>query len=204
MSELETALLIVLVIILVIIAWRWYVHSLTKLSDNSIIRSMELLVEPTNSNNKAGHGALNPNTSLVASAGERDGYGSYTPGSDEYDSYVDANESFDSRRGLHRHDSLSVYAEQDEMARAGLNAGVVQSHNEYIKGLKGRSTSHSMQSLTDHPNDVNPWAGLRGPRYHIAKSEPGARVVSSSHYTQHHPGTELRWSSSATDYSVCP
>lgn len=198
MSELETALLIVLVIILIVIAWQWYRYSLAKLNGSNLCRTSQLMLESKNEKPVIPRGALNPNTSLVSRAGATDGYTDYT--TDSYDSYVDASESFNAG---HLADSATAYAVQDELSRTMVGSSVVQSHNEYIKGLKGRSTSHSMQSLTDHPDDVNPWSGLRRPRMHIAKPEQGARVVASLHHTQYHPGTEMRWSSSSNDHSVC-
>ncbi len=206
MTELETALLIVLILVLVLLVWKWYRYSsnkclsgcfdkcaTTKAMLGSDMGSLPPMYrQPT--------GALNPNTSLVAGAGEMDGYSDFTDpsGTDEWDSYMDMQESFKPSRAK----DFGARLHENTLKEHGLNHGVFKSHQIYLKGMKGRSSTASIHSLTDHDSHVNPWMGLRRPQMHLAKSEPGARVVSSEHHTQLHPGTDMRWSSSATDHEI--
>lgn len=62
-----------------------------------------------------------------------------------------------------------------------LEVDIAKSHNEYLAGstVFGQGVA-SMASVRDDPNDINPWVGLRPPRYHTqAQPQEGTRVISS-------------------------
>jgi len=60
---------------------------------------------------------------------------------------------------------------------------VYASHNNYTNDINSSTTGPSTLSVTDHPNDINPWL-VRKPFYHDAFPQPGARVESSEYPDQ--------------------
>jgi hypothetical protein len=65
--------------------------------------------------------------------------------------------------------------------KVGLPKSVEESHKEFTTDNPHSTTVSSRDTVRDDPNDVNPWIGLRRPRYHvpIANTQPDSRIVSS-------------------------
>lgn len=62
-----------------------------------------------------------------------------------------------------------------------LEKSVSESHKRFITDAPHRTTVSSSDTERDDPNDINPWIGLRRPKYYdnVASNQPASRVVSS-------------------------
>jgi hypothetical protein len=69
---------------------------------------------------------------------------------------------------------------QDAIKGMALEADVQSSHSTWIDNITHTTTSASKDSVRDDPNDINPWVGLRRPKYKT-RSQPLAesRVIPS-------------------------
>jgi hypothetical protein len=104
----------------------------------------------------------------------------------------------------HSTSQLEDMDHQERLLQYGLNAGVLNSHASHVEETLKRTSGPSKQGVLDHDNYINPWIARR-PNMHVAKSEAGARVVSSEHYTQMHPGNQLYWTGASNEYgkAIC-
>lgn len=63
----------------------------------------------------------------------------------------------------------------------GLEPGVQSSHKKWISKLRHRTTTASKETVRDDPNDINPWVGLRRPKYKtLSQPGEGARQTNST------------------------
>lgn len=74
-------------------------------------------------------------------------------------------------------DSDETFA--DYVVDNGLEKSVTESHKQYVKDLQQRTSGASVETVTSHDENINPWVGLRRPDYLSIKVDPGAREVSS-------------------------
>jgi hypothetical protein len=200
MNEFEIALLVVLVIILILLLWRWWKSSKDKCIKECQSKCGAYKEMMASKFKPAGYSAVNPSHKLHFRT-KHDGYigMQHGPGSDSYDSYIAASESMSaSPHGL----TDEGLIDQEMLRNMGLNHGVLKSHKQYLTDSLKRTSGASLQSVRDDPNDVVTRIGLRQPQYHVAKTEAGARTVSSEYHTQMHPGNNLKWESSANAYDV--
>jgi hypothetical protein len=65
--------------------------------------------------------------------------------------------------------------------KKALEPSVKESHQRFISEAPHRTTTSSMDTERDDPNDVNPWVGLKRPKYYdpIANTQAASRIVSS-------------------------
>jgi hypothetical protein len=69
---------------------------------------------------------------------------------------------------------------QDAMKCMSLEPDVGNSHNAWISNIQGKTTTASKETVRDDPNDVNPWVGLRRPKYKTrAQPLAEARTIAS-------------------------
>lgn len=69
---------------------------------------------------------------------------------------------------------------QQAIQGMSLEADVADSHHKWISELTHRTTTASKETIRDDPNDVNPWMGLRRPKYKTrAQPLAEARTIAS-------------------------
>ena len=69
---------------------------------------------------------------------------------------------------------------QDAMKCMSLEPAVSSSHQAWIGNIQGKTSTASKESVRDDPNDVNPWMGLRRPKYKTrAQPLAEARTIAS-------------------------
>ena len=69
---------------------------------------------------------------------------------------------------------------QGYLEHAAVDQSVFDSHKRFISEAPHRTTVASIFTKRDDPNDINPFVGLRRPRYHTqASNQPQSRIVSS-------------------------
>jgi hypothetical protein len=69
---------------------------------------------------------------------------------------------------------------QNAMQKMGLEQTVSDSHKQFMDEVHHRTSTSSKMTVRTDDNDINPWVGLRRPRYnHGATPESDARTVSS-------------------------
>ena len=82
---------------------------------------------------------------------------------------------------------------QDAMKCMSLEPDVGNSHEAWISNIQGKTTTASKDTIRDDPNDINPWVGLRRPKYKtraqplaqartIASDVPGEMLDNSGSY----------------------
>ncbi len=68
---------------------------------------------------------------------------------------------------------------EDYILDNGLEKSVTESHNQYVQDLQQRTSGASVETVTSHDENINPWVGLRRPDYLSVKVDANAREVSS-------------------------
>ena len=69
---------------------------------------------------------------------------------------------------------------QDAMKCMSLEPDVGNSHQNWIGNIQGKTTTASKETIRDDPNDINPWVGLRRPKYQTrAQPLAEARTIAS-------------------------
>lgn len=75
---------------------------------------------------------------------------------------------------------VAGYDDYNSMIQAmALEPEVYQSHSQYAKDMGASTSTSSMWSVRDDPNDVNPWVGLRKPKYRSVWAGESARQTTS-------------------------
>lgn len=218
MSELEIALLVVLILIVIILLWKWYKTSSdaclsecnkqTQSCSDQCSLYQKMIAQGAIS--VAPPSAVNPDLSSPVGSTLTDGYSDmgtgplYGPGSDAYDAYSASQygEGFAPGRPFTNSLLREGHVDIEQLKHEGLNHGVLKSHSQYLNGALKRTSGASKQSVNDSYNLPNNWMGLQRPSMHIAKSDPGARTISSEYHTQIHPGARIKWGASSNDYDA--
>lgn len=84
------------------------------------------------------------------------------------------NKEFENRYG----DLTNLVSAGDYNAVAqymSLDPEVYESHERYSSDMSRMSSGASMLPVRDDPNDINPWVGLRRPKYQESYVQPNAR-----------------------------
>lgn len=68
---------------------------------------------------------------------------------------------------------------EDYIMDNGLEKSVTESHNQYVQDLQQRTSGASVETVTSHDENINPWVGLRRPDYSSVRIDGSAREVSS-------------------------
>jgi hypothetical protein len=69
---------------------------------------------------------------------------------------------------------------QDAIKCMSLEPDVGDSHSAWISNIQGKTTTASKETVRDDPNDINPWVGLRRPKYQTrAQPLAEARTIAS-------------------------
>lgn len=81
---------------------------------------------------------------------------------------------------------------EDYIIGNGLEKSVTESHNQYVQDLQHRTSGASVETVTSHDENINPWVGLRRPDYSSIRIDGNAREVSSQTPEQLHESSNKK------------